>query len=172
MIASGFVIFRRVPPVPAASSSLCLGRGQRPVRFQRARGLVVAVLGLATFAAQRRARAAASSLAVPGFVLAVSVPVSLSAGIASAVALVVVVTVAVGARISIQAFEEFPLAAGRAETSPRLPVRPFPHVRRRVLLAWRGKSHRRQRPGRVRWCAGAAAVIAGRAACSTMQRGL
>ena len=153
MIASGFVIVRRVPPVPAASSSLCLGRGQRPLRFQRARGLEpleVAVLGMATFAARRSARAAALSLAVPGFVLAVGVPVSLSAGIASAVAPVVVVTVVVGASISIPAFEGFPLVAGRAETSSRLSVRPFPHVRRRALLAWRGKSSRRQRPGRVR----------------------
>ena len=137
MIASRFVVFRRVPPVPAASSSLCLGRGQNPVRFQRARGLVVAVLGLATFAAQRRARAAALSLAVPGFVLAVSVPVSLSAGIASAVAPVVVVTVAVGARISIQAFEEFPLAAGRAEALLSCPFGPFCAFSGEVR--WRGR---------------------------------
>jgi hypothetical protein len=77
--------------------------------------LVGAVLVVGTFAARRRAWAAALSLAIPGFVLAVSVPVSLSAGIAGAVSPVVVVAVAVGARISIPAFEEFPLAAGRAE---------------------------------------------------------
>ena len=70
---------------------------------------------MGTFAARRRARAAVLSLAIPGFVLAVSVPVSLSAGIAGAVSPVVVVAVAVGARISIPAFEEFPWAAGRAE---------------------------------------------------------
>jgi hypothetical protein len=104
--------------------------------------LVGAVLGKATFVARRRARAAALSLAIPGFVLAVSVPVSLSSGITGVVPPVVVVAVAVGARISIPAFEEFPLAAGRAEALLGCPFSLF-----------------RTLGGEVRWRGGGEAVV-------------
>jgi hypothetical protein len=100
------------------------------------------VLGKATFVARRRARAAALTLAIPGLVLAVSVPVSATSGITGVVPPVVIVAVAVGARISIPTFEEFPLAAGRAEALLSRPFGPF--------CAFSGE---------VRWRGGGEAVV-------------
>ena len=72
----------------------------------------MAIPGPLAFVARRRARAAALSWAVPGFVLAAVVPVSSSAGVMGAVAPVIVGAVTVGSRISFPTLEELPLAAG------------------------------------------------------------